>query len=532
MSDQDYLQAINQEAKEKDLEKKAKSLNLGYVNLLETKVPPETLNLLSKQESVSAKMVVFFMVGRKIRVALSNPDNPVAKQILEKLKKEHYKINLNLASVESIENIQKLYQEKLYQEKKTEKPIVIEKRDYNLSDEISGFNKNEEYKLNELNKLALSLKATDLHLQPEKTGVLLRLRINGVLQEIKKLDFKVYENLLREITFIAKLKINTPKIPQDGQFMFKTNEKDIDVRVSLLQGLYGQSVVMRYLDPENSSKKLSELGYSEEFLNKIAKILTKKEGLCLVVGPTGSGKTTTLYSMLRAINSPDHKIITLEDPVEYKLNGVLQCEVKKDDPDLNFQTGLNAILRQDPDIIMLGEIREKIVAKTALEAALTGHLVFSTLHANSAMDTLIRLQNLGLSNYLLASGLQAIVFQKLTRTVCLNCAELRKITDTEKEKFERMNNFFVHQNLKVQIPSDTYEAKGCSKCNNTGYKGRIAVSEIIYFTPTLKKMLREEQSVSFLMQTLSKEEFIPFEMDFLRKIAEKKTTFAEFKRVY
>lgn len=311
--------------------------------------------------------------------------------------------------------------------------------------------------------------ASDIHIEPEESSLKLRLRVDGLLHEIDSPPKHLETTLISRIKIMSNLDISERRIPQDGRFTIKMEARSIDVRVSCVPTIYGENVVLRLLDSSNALLSLGQLGFSSHILEVYDKLITRPHGIILVTGPTGSGKTTTLYSSLNKINSPDKNIITIEDPVEYKLAGIRQMQVDAK-VDLTFANGLRSILRQDPDIIMVGEIRDIETAEIAIQAALTGHLVFSTLHTNDAPSSITRLTDMGLEPFLTASSIIGVLAQRLVRRICPDCKERYTPSD---EALKDVG--FVNEQRNIVF----YRGKGCPKCMNTGYKGRVSLYELM-----------------------------------------------------
>ncbi|MDP2913798.1 MAG: type II secretion system ATPase GspE [Candidatus Omnitrophota bacterium] len=311
--------------------------------------------------------------------------------------------------------------------------------------------------------------ASDIHIEPEEETLKIRLRVDGLLHEIESPPKHLQSAIVSRIKIMADLDIAERRIPQDGRFTMKMEGKQIDVRVSCVPTIYGENVVMRLLDASSALLTLEELGFSKQMLERYNKLIIRPHGIILVTGPTGSGKTTTLYASLDKINTAEKNIITIEDPVEYKLAGIRQIQVDTK-VDLTFANGLRSILRQDPNIIMVGEIRDLETAEIAIQAALTGHLVFSTLHTNDAPGAMTRLTDMGVEPFLASSSVIAVLAQRLVRKICAGCKEQYEPT---KEALKDIGLLNERQNTVF------YRGKGCPKCMNTGYKGRISIYELM-----------------------------------------------------
>ena len=378
---------------------------------------------------------------------------------------------------------------------------------------------------------AILLEASDLHLEAKEEGARLRLRIDGVLQEVTLLENNVYEALLSRLKLLSGIKLNVADRPQDGRFTFQPEgQGPIEARVSSLPSEHGESLVVRILNPQNL-KRVKDLGLRKDLLESFLAEIAKPNGMILVTGPTGSGKTTTLYAFLQEVQNPEIKIITIEDPIEYHLEGISQTQVQPG-KDYTFASGLRAIVRQDPDVILVGEIRDKETAEIALQASLTGHLVFSTLHTNDAAGTVARLLSLGTQAANVAASLNLIIAQRLVRKVCKKCSTLSKATSKEVEVVQKGLKS-MKKVLSPKIPSSfkVPEAKGCKECNSTGYRGRVGIFEAIVVTDDIEKLLGESPSIAQLREHLTKQGFVTMYQDGLLKVLEGITTLQELGRV-
>jgi len=343
---------------------------------------------------------------------------------------------------------------------------------------------------------AVNQRASDIHIEPEETHVRVRYRIDGILYDREFLPRKMQPAITSRIKLLSQMNIAERRLPQDGRIKGTFGGRPIDIRVSTIPTIYGESIVMRLLDKETSFLTLEELGMDTETLKKYESLIRKPYGMILITGPTGSGKTTTLYASLDRINSPDKKIITIEEPVEYLMKGINQIQVKPK-IGLTFASGLRHIVRQDPDVIMVGEIRDLETAGIAIHAALTGHLIFSTLHTNDAPGAMTRLMDMGVENYLVSSTLIGVVAQRLVRRICNSCKTEYRIP-SELKKELRINTDIL------------WRGKGCEECSNTGYRGRIGIFELLVVNDEIRNMImakatsRElrEKAISLGMKTL------------------------------
>ncbi|MDM7994307.1 MAG: type II secretion system ATPase GspE [Acidobacteriota bacterium] len=329
---------------------------------------------------------------------------------------------------------------------------------------------------------AIESRASDIHIEPFEKDLKVRYRIDGILHDVESPPKKLKAALISRVKIMAKLNIAERRLPQDGRIKLKVLGKDIDLRVSTIPTLYGESVVMRILDKSNTSLyDIRRLGFPEDSLREFESLIRRPHGIFLVTGPTGSGKTTTLYSALTTINLPDKKIITIEDPIEYQMDGVNQIHVNTQ-IGLTFASGLRHIVRQDPDVIMVGEIRDLETAEIAIRAALTGHLVFSTLHTNDAPSAITRLIDMGAEDYLIASSLLGVLAQRLVRVICPACkTEVFPVP-------EMLDEIGFRRGDPRSGPNRFYEGRGCEKCSNTGFVGRVGIYELMAITDDIRKL--------------------------------------------
>ena len=343
--------------------------------------------------------------------------------------------------------------------------------------------------LNYILSQAIKDRASDIHFEPFEDTFKVRYRIDGVLYEMNALPAKLSVAIASRIKVMAGLDIAERRLPQDGRIDFNVGEKVVDLRVSTLPTIFGENIVMRVLDRSNIALSLQEIGLFKEDEEKIRKIMHLSHGIVLATGPTGSGKTTTLYAMLKELNSIESKIITAEDPVEYDIDGIIQVTTRPK-IGLDFVKCLRHILRQDPDIIMVGEIRDVETAEMSIQSSLTGHLVLSTLHTNDAVSAVTRLLDMGIEPFLITSTLNAVIAQRLVRTICKNCKEPAKISEKILKEFH-----LTQQDIKDKV---LYTGRGCEICNNTGYKGRIGIFEILIVDEEIKQLIAAKASNSVI----------------------------------
>ncbi len=368
---------------------------------------------------------------------------------------------------------------------------------------------------------AVESRASDIHIEPFEDELKVRYRIDGVLHDIESTPKRLQAAIVSRIKIMAKLNIAERRLPQDGRIRLKVGEKEIDMRISTIPVLYGESVVMRILRREGLVIDLDQLGFPSQTLNALTQLIKKPNGIILVTGPTGSGKTTTLYGAMDKINFPDKKIITVEDPVEYQLKGVNQIQVKPQ-IGLNFANTLRHIVRQDPDIILIGEIRDLETAEIAIQSALTGHLVFSTLHTNDAPSAITRIIDMGVENFLLSSTIRGILAQRLVRVICPSCKEIDPSIVVDKEELKLLG-----------IGSDIslYRGKGCEKCAFTGYFGRTGIFELLLINDDIRRLILKNADSNQIREAAKQHGMRTLLEDGAEKIKAGITNFSEVLRV-
>jgi len=382
---------------------------------------------------------------------------------------------------------------------------------------------------------ALRIEASDIHFEAEEEQIRLRFRVDGILQDVTDLPIGLYRSILSRIKILSELKINIHNVPQDGRFSIIIDKEEIEVRTSIIPGPYGENIVLRVLNPKTIGLELEDLGLEKYALETIQKELKRPNGMIVNTGPTGSGKTTTLYAFIKKINKPEIKIITLENPIEYHLKGIEQTQIKPD-KGYTFASGLRAILRQDPDVILLGEIRDNETAETAIHAALTGHLVFTTLHTNDAAGAIPRLVDMKVNPKLIPPALNLVIAQRLVRRVCKNCAKKYKPDQKIKKQLKEILNT-VPTNIKSEYPKINENliilkpGQGCNKCNGTGYKGRIAVMELFVIDKEMEKLIIKSPSIVEIQETAVKKGMVTMKQNAILKLLNKITTLEEIERV-
>lgn len=519
---------------------------VDYVDLSLVAISNEALRLIPEEEARKVKAAAFGQVGKRVSVAVLAPENTETKIELQKLRDQGYEVVVFMCSEESLERAWAHYKDLSYAtESKSGVFDVSSEELETLIPQVGNIPNitklmqdavtlKRAYRISRIIEIilagGLATDASDIHFEPEEKIVRLRFRLDGVLSDILAFDHDTYRQVLSRVKLISGLKLNVTAAAQDGRFSIKVKNEQIEVRTSVLPGNWGESVVMRLLNPKTIAVPLEELGMEEKFRLRIEKEIAKPNGMILTTGPTGSGKTTTLYAFLRKVNSTDTKIITIEDPIEYHLEGIVQTQTDKD---YTFASGLRSVLRQDPDIIMVGEIRDAEVASTAINAALTGHLVFSTLHTNDAAGAFPRLIDLGISEKVLSSSVSVAMAQRLVRKLCPKCKVQRPAKPEEQAVIDRVTREIVDKSLVPQNTKVISDAnpQGCEYCHNRGYKGRLGVFEAIFMDRTIEEILRSKPSEREIVKAARPQGTPSMLEDGVLKILKGITSFEELGRV-
>jgi type II secretory ATPase GspE/PulE/Tfp pilus assembly ATPase PilB-like protein len=511
----------------------------GYVDLRKFPLNSDIFGLIDVEKLRAAMAVPYFRVGRKINLAVTDPSSVDTKSLIDELVGMEYEIDLSITSLASwnflIEKIEEYQLEKQKEKEDMEVSEVVEEFAEEMAT-ISDIAK--EIKLSSvkdgMNRLlagAVKLGASDIHFQPQEKEALIRFRIDGVLQRVSTLSKEIYDQVAQQIKYDGGMKINVDDLPQDGRYSFMLNDRKIDLRVSSIPSEFGDNIVIRILDSGKKFVSFEELGFAERHLEMLREAYKMRHGMILITGPTGSGKTTTMYSLLKEFNTPDRKIITLENPIEYHLHRIVQSQIVED-KGYTFDKALESVLRQDPDVVMVGEIRNKVVAKTALQAALTGHVVLSTIHTNSAIEAIPRLLNMEVDGFMVAPAVDLIVAQRLVRTVCPNCKKEEKVSDKTRVYLEKeLKKIEEISGIKREVPEMLPVPIGCAVCNHTGYKRRMVIAEIIPLDEELKEMILENRSILELQNYVRSKGYLDLKQDGILKVIDKKTTLLEIERV-
>lgn len=493
----------------------AEIYGVKYVNLEDVAIDPEVVKLVPEHICRRYKVLPLNMDGDRIVVAMSNPVNVYAFDDIRIITGKE--VDPVLASerqiteaLDKIYRIQKGLEETLINigpsEEETEAPVEI------LEDEAPVVRL-----VNLTISQAVQEGASDIHIEPTENDVKIRFRVDGVLYDVISPPKRIFPTLVARIKILSNMDIAERRIPQDGRFRVNSQGKIIDFRVSTLPTIYGEKIVLRLLDRSAPLIGLERLGFTEEILYKFDQLIHRPYGMILVTGPTGSGKTTTLYSALAKINTPEKNIITIEDPVEYQFSRINQVQINPK-AGLTFASGLRSILRQDPDIIMVGEIRDRETAEIAVQAALTGHLVLSTIHTNDSAGAIARLIDMGIEPYLISSSLIGVLAQRLARRICSRCKVPKKPTEEEIKV------------LKIDPNYTLYEGKGCEACRHTGYKGRIGVFELLIIDDEIRAMIVDRTPANVIRNTAVQKGMVTLWEDAKLKVRNGITTYNEILR--
>lgn len=531
---------------EEDLAKiLSQKYGLDYIDLSVFSINTDALRLMPEAEARESSLAVFDSIGKKLSVAILSPNQEVTKQKLKDLEDRGYTLTVFMVSKASLEKAWNRYKDLSFaMETKAGSLDVSNDEITNLLkevkttddvrakvNEIIGMKKS--FKISRIVEIvmagAIATGSSDIHVEPEELQVRLRYRLDGVLQDITNFDHETYHLFLSRIKLLSGMKLNIKSAAQDGRFTVRIYDSEIEIRVSILPGAYSESIVMRILNPKSINIPLESLGIPKKLLGIIMHEAGKPNGMILTTGPTGSGKTTTLYALLAKVQSKEIKVITIEDPIEYHLNGIVQTQTdaKKG---YTFASGLRAALRQDPDVIMVGEIRDAETAETAIQSAETGHLVLSTLHTNNSAGTYPRLIDLGINPKMITSALTLSLAQRLVRTVCEKCKKEIDIPADYKDLINSIVNEIVDPTDKIPV-GKIYEAVGCPACNNTGYKGRIGLYEGIISDEEVEKLLRENPSEREIRKATRPQGIMTMREDGVIKLLQGHTTIPELERV-
>lgn len=520
---------------------------LPYLDLSMFSINTDALKQIPEKQAREANVAAFKINGVQLEIGVLSPGNASLKELMDELGRKGFKVTTYMVSENSLKRAWEFYKEvskaaetrsglvdisKEELEHTVEKVKNIEILKQSVK-ELLDSNKGQGVSriLEVVLAGAVAIGVSDIHLEAAEESARLRYRLDGVLQDVAEISPAAYKLVTSRIKLISALKLNVKDAPQDGRFSIDFGDREIEVRTSVLPGAYGETIVMRLLDPRSINVTVDQLGVEPYLKDLFEKQIEKPNGMILITGPTGSGKTTTLYAFLKKVNEPGIKIITIEDPIEYHLKGVTQTNVKED-KGYTFLEGLRSALRQDPDIIMVGEIRDNPTATTATNAALTGHLVFSTLHTNNAAGAFPRLIDLGVNPKTMGSSISVSIAQRLVRKLCQKCRKERPATEAEKALIEKNLSTIVNKTVEIPTKRDVvYEAVGCEFCNKTGYKGRLGIFEAILMDKAIEDLIQQNPSEREIEKTARAQGILNMAEDGVLKVARGITTLDELRRV-
>ncbi len=516
-----------------------------YADLSRITINTDALRLVPEKEARENKLAVFDIVNKSVRVAIQSPNNAATTESLNKLKEKGYASTLYMVSTESLEKAWSRYKDLSFALETKAGSLDISNQEIeaflhqvsSLVDIQKLINEaltiKKAYRISRVLVIimagAMSLKASDIHIEPEEDHTRLRYRLDGVLMDVLNFDNETYKLLLSRIKLLSNLKLNIKENAQDGRFSILVSGDEIEVRTSILPGNYGESVVLRLLNPKSITVPLEELGIEPRLFKILETEINKPNGMILTTGPTGSGKTTTLYSFLRRIYSSEIKIITIEDPIEYHLAGIVQTQVESK-KGYTFVSGLRSSLRQDPDVIMVGEIRDEETAEIAINSSLTGHLVFSTLHTNDAAGTYPRLIDLGINPKVLSSAINVSIAQRLVRVLCPHCKKEIPIPADVKTIMEKVVASIYLEEFRTDVKT-MFEPVGCDECHKQGFKGRIGIYEAILTDENIEKVVKENPSEREIRIAARPQGILTMEQDGVLKVLKGVTSLSELSRV-
>jgi len=519
---------------------KAAFFHLPYVDLRNQALPKEALALVSKETIDNYRFLPFAKEDKLVKVAITNPTDLQALEALEFLaQKNKYRIELYLASRAGYEdalrksrNISMEVTEALHTMEETEKKEKPQLAEAPVETRKIGQEAPVTKIVDVILSHAIQARASDIHVEPQENDLRIRYRIDGVLHSSLIIPKVVHPAIVSRIKILSNLKIDEQRIPQDGRFHMNIANHSIDFRVSTLPTVTGEKVVMRILDKSGGVPTLESLGLVGMKLARLKENIVKAHGMLLITGPTGSGKSTTLYAVLNILNKVGVNIVTLEDPVEYFIDGVNQSQINPD-IGLTFASGLRSILRQDPNIIMVGEIRDKETAELAVHSALTGHLVFSTLHTNDAIGAIPRMLDMGIEAFLVTASVNVVMAQRLVRKICVDCkAKMPILEEIKKMIIDELKDIPKDEAKDIDLDNmKMFQGKGCKTCADTGYQGRIAIFEVLPISDKIKNLVLEHGAVSKLKEQAIAEGMISMKQDGFIKVLKGETTLEEVVRV-
>jgi type IV pilus assembly protein PilB len=538
----DKLVKLRRDGEERAAQRLAGMLGLSYVDLAKIPVSLDAVRILPETEAKDAKVAAIELKSNKVALAAINPALAATKHVVQELLDKKYEVKVVVISPSSMEAAWHFYQFiKPESGDITGKVRITQERLDSLKAKLTTIDAVHKeiasLPLANVSPVALieiilagamGLRASDIHTEAEEKKAKIRFRIDGLLHDMfDDIPLDAYHTFVSRIKLLSEMKLNVRDAAQDGRFTIGLGDKDIEMRVSVIPAEFGETIVMRILDPSATMVTLPQLGLRADNLALVMKKISQPNGLILNTGPTGSGKTTTLYAFLRTMNDPTMKIITLEDPIEYRIEGIEQTQID-DEAGYTFGNGLRAIVRQDPDVILVGEVRDLETADIAMEAALTGHLVLSTLHTNDAVGAVPRLINLGVKAVSIGPALSLAIAQRLVRVLCKECKKEAPVDAAMAEKIAKfLASLPAKVDKKIYEGYKVYGPVGCEKCNGIGYKGRVGVFEFLEGGGDLEKTILKEASEVALREVAQRQEMVTMQQDGILKVLEGKTTLDE-----
>ena len=533
------METIRLKNVEKLAQKASAEAGFEYIDLKGFPISPEALQLIPREQSRKHKIIAFLYTGKEVRYGAVDPKDKEIDEIVFQVNERSHPDNskVYMISETSYAHAEKMY-DALPEVKEIVKGVEITEADLKRFQEQVPAIKDLDAAVQKVSTtdfvalviaISLSSGVSDIHIEAQDKQVDIKYRIDGILNKVAAVKKELWQRIVNRIKLFSGLKLNVTTVPQDGRFTIFTTEGKVDVRVSTLPTAYGESIVMRLLKPGTIALQFEQLGIRGVAYEQLKREVERPNGMIITTGPTGSGKTTSLYAILNKLNDGHTKIITLEDPVEYKLEGIAQSQIDKS-KDYTFAKGLHSILRQDPDVVMVGELRELETAEVAIQAALTGHLVLSTIHTNSAAGAVPRFLSMGVQPFLLAPALNAVIGQRLIRKICKDC----KIEDTpDPEHVERAKKILSEINpksgYKIDLPNlKFYKGKGCKTCGDLGYKGRLGIYEIMVMSEEIEKVILSGKVSEYDMQRIAMEQgMVSMVQDGILKVADGITSLEE-----
>lgn len=539
---------LRQTEEEEAMRLLSQKYGIPYVDLTILPINSDALILFTETAAREGELAAFNRINKAVDVAVHSPESPKTVAALKELADRGFVPSLYMVSRKSLAFAWERYKDVQFASESKRGMLDVSGEDIEtFMREVRGvedvkahitetMGMKKAFRTSRIVEVllasALATHSSDIHIEPEEKYVRLRLRLDGILTDIATFDTETYRLLLSRIKLLSGLKLNVSSEAQDGRFSIHMNESEIEIRTSTLPGQYGESVVMRVLNPDSIAVSIDILGMRPELREEIERQIVKPNGMILTTGPTGSGKTTTLYAFLKRVHTPRVKIITIEDPIEYHLPGIVQTQVDSE-KDYTFSSGLRAALRQDPDIIMVGEIRDSETAEIAIHAALTGHLVFSTLHTNSAAGVFPRLIDLGINSRIIGSAVNLALAQRLVRRLCETCRVEVALEGKEKDIIERALSGVADQTLIADVQREKMwkAGDGCEACGGIGYKGRVGVYEAIRMTDEIETVIEMSPSERDVQKAADAQGFLTITEDAIVKVLQGITTLEEVGRV-